>query len=187
MVPTRTYIRYEDSFLDAGYMCMLMAVADGGSLEGRLRRAKEIGEPLDQAWVLDCLVQLCSCVHYLHSCRVLHRDIKPANILLLRDGTPQLADFGISIPMMSDESQLCVPATATAFLNRKHALRIPLLLAEIPRVCPLPGTATPPLLPSPRPPPPKMPCSPFQGLPLFFPISPTPPIYIYIGLKVKQI
>jgi len=85
---------------------MLMAVADGGTLDGRLQRAKESGQALDQAWVLDCLVQLCSSVHYLHSCRILHRDIKPASILLAADGTPRLADFGISIPMISDERQL---------------------------------------------------------------------------------
>lgn len=98
--------RYEDAFTDCGDMCMLMAVADGGTLDGRLQCAKESGQALDQAWVLDCLVQLCSSVHYLHSCRILHRDIKPANILLAADGTPRLADFGISIPMISDERQL---------------------------------------------------------------------------------
>lgn len=99
-------IGYHDAFPDGGDMCILMAVAEGGTLDGRIRRAKDSGQPLDQAWILDCIVQLCSCVHYLHSCRILHRDIKPTNILLTADGTPQLADFGISIPMISDERQL---------------------------------------------------------------------------------
>lgn len=40
--------------------------------------------------------RLASALEHAHSRGVLHRDIKPANILLLADGSPQLADFNIS-------------------------------------------------------------------------------------------
>jgi RIO-like serine/threonine protein kinase len=33
---------------------------------------------------------------YLHLHRTIHRDIKPSNILLTRDGTIKLCDFGVS-------------------------------------------------------------------------------------------
>ena len=45
-------------------------------------------------------------VHYMHSCRVIHRDIKPANILLAADGTPKLADFGISTVVVARQAQV---------------------------------------------------------------------------------
>lgn len=41
-------------------------------------------------------IPLCDALAYAHLRQVEHRDIKPANILLRADGSPVLADFGIS-------------------------------------------------------------------------------------------
>lgn len=40
--------------------------------------------------------QVCAAVQYAHQRLVIHRDIKPGNILVTRDGTPKLLDFGIA-------------------------------------------------------------------------------------------
>jgi hypothetical protein len=47
---------------------------------------------------LDILVQVCDGLQYAHdrSPQVIHRDIKPANVILLKDGTAKLVDFGIA-------------------------------------------------------------------------------------------
>jgi tetratricopeptide (TPR) repeat protein len=37
---------------------------------------------------------VCSAVQYAHQNLVIHRDLKPDNILVVRDGTPRLLDFG---------------------------------------------------------------------------------------------
>ena len=42
----------------------------------------------------------------MHACRVVHRDVKPANIFLAADGTPKLADVGISQGMLAREVQV---------------------------------------------------------------------------------
>ena len=45
---------------------------------------------------LDILIQVCDGLQYAHDRSVIHRDIKPANVILLKDGTAKLVDFGIA-------------------------------------------------------------------------------------------
>lgn len=40
--------------------------------------------------------QVCAAVQYAHQRLVIHRDIKPNNILVTKEGTPKLLDFGIA-------------------------------------------------------------------------------------------
>jgi non-specific serine/threonine protein kinase/serine/threonine-protein kinase len=51
---------------------------------------------LTQRARLELLLQVASAVSYAHQHLVVHRDIKPANVLVTREGTPRLLDFGIA-------------------------------------------------------------------------------------------
>ncbi len=45
---------------------------------------------------LRLFLQVCNAVEYAHGQLIVHRDLKPANVLIERDGTVRLLDFGIA-------------------------------------------------------------------------------------------
>lgn len=63
----------------------------GGSL------ASHLGEPWDEAQVLDLVGDLLDGVEALWDARIVHRDIKPQNIALDADGRAVLLDLGIAL------------------------------------------------------------------------------------------
>lgn len=69
-----------------------MEYVDGGSVAGRL----EVEGRLPVAEAVDIAYQVAEALEYAHAQGIVHRDIKPANILLTRDGTAKLTDFGVA-------------------------------------------------------------------------------------------
>ena len=70
---------------------------------------------LSQALRVELLRPICRAVSYAHSRGVYHRDIKPANILIAKDGTPKLLDFGIA------KSRTTADMTATQIGTPEYA------------------------------------------------------------------
>ncbi len=61
---------------------------------------------------LELFREVCAAVQYAHQNLVIHRDLKPRNILVTKDGTPKLLDFGIGKILTSDTEET---GTATQF------------------------------------------------------------------------
>jgi serine/threonine protein kinase len=52
--------------------------------------------PLDTSWAIDIGIDLCRAIEAIYRRDIVHRDIKPSNILLTREGTAKLTDFGVA-------------------------------------------------------------------------------------------
>ncbi|MFA5860921.1 MAG: serine/threonine-protein kinase, partial [Candidatus Thermoplasmatota archaeon] len=91
--------------LDFGYVgvtpFLAMELAEGGSLEDLLHQG---AVPANEARriVSDTLRGLA----HVHAQGVLHRDLKPANILMSRDGSARITDFGIALAAGADDTQM---------------------------------------------------------------------------------
>ena len=75
-----------------GYLYYVMPFIDGETLEDKLDREKQLG--VDEA--VKIARDVSDALDYAHRQGVIHRDIKPANVLL-HDGRPVVADFGIAL------------------------------------------------------------------------------------------
>jgi hypothetical protein len=82
-----------------GYM--VMQFVDGETLAAFGRREGR----LSQAAVERLLKPLLDGLEQIHAAGVLHRDIKPDNIIVARDGSPTLIDFGASRVAIADRTQ----------------------------------------------------------------------------------
>jgi serine/threonine-protein kinase len=74
-----------------GLPYLSMELMTGGSLQAKLD-----GRPLDPREAAEIVRTLAAAVEYAHQEGVVHRDLKPANILLDKDGTPKISDFGVA-------------------------------------------------------------------------------------------
>ena len=81
-----------DSGETAGHLWFTMPYVDGESLRDRLRRERQL--PIDDA--LRIATDAARALEHAHERGVIHRDVKPENLLLTRDGSTLVADFGIA-------------------------------------------------------------------------------------------
>ena len=89
-------IALEAVFQDGPHVYLQLPYVEGGPLDKWLVAAPRSLE--DRLRVFRGVV---SAVAYLHSQRIVHRDLKPSNVLLRADGSPVVADFGISLALGS--------------------------------------------------------------------------------------
>jgi len=77
---------------DNGTYYYAMEYVDGTTLTERLAKEKR----LDWRETIDIGIQICVALKAAHNAGIIHRDLKPSNLMLGRDGTVKLTDFGIA-------------------------------------------------------------------------------------------
>ncbi|MEM6819110.1 MAG: serine/threonine-protein kinase [Pseudomonadota bacterium] len=82
---------------DEGLPYIVMEYVDGESIADYCKR-----ETVDNERIIQLVIDVCGALQYAHNQLVIHRDIKPSNILVDKNGTPRLLDFGIAKLMEPD-------------------------------------------------------------------------------------
>jgi serine/threonine protein kinase len=77
---------------DAGDMYLILEYVDGKSLKELL----ESGKPLSTDQALSIAIDIGQAIEAIYKRDIVHRDIKPGNILVGRDGSAKLTDFGVA-------------------------------------------------------------------------------------------
>jgi tetratricopeptide (TPR) repeat protein/tRNA A-37 threonylcarbamoyl transferase component Bud32 len=77
-----------------GKQFFVLEFVDGESLRDLMQTYPE--GKCDIQTVLRIGMDVCNALQYAHSEKVLHRDIKPENVMITRDGTAKLMDFGLA-------------------------------------------------------------------------------------------
>ncbi len=87
---------------DDGRLFIAMAYYEGETLKTRLKRG-----PLKVSEVADLGLQIATGLASAHERGIVHMDIKPANLMITRDGTVKILDFGLSkfTTHVSEQSQ----------------------------------------------------------------------------------
>ncbi|MFH9133467.1 protein kinase [Streptomyces sp. NPDC017524] len=98
-----------DAVLDDSYerLYLVMELVDGVALSSYIHPER----PLPVSWAVAVAAQVATVLSYAHEVPVIHRDLKPGNILVARDGTVKVLDFGIAAILRSDVTKLTATGT----------------------------------------------------------------------------
>ncbi len=112
---------------DPRSLYVVMELVDGDSLDELRYRAERAGKALSPRALFRVLADTCAGLHAAHELTqdgrplgLVHRDISPQNILVARDGTAKLIDFGIA-----KAKERLAPDTTTGYIKGKIAFMAP--------------------------------------------------------------
>jgi NIMA (never in mitosis gene a)-related kinase len=94
----KNVIGYKEAFFDelTNQLCIVMEIADGGDLEGKINQAKKLKSFVKEDKIWHIFRQMLEGLVALHAEKIVHRDIKCANVFLSSGGGVKLGDLNVS-------------------------------------------------------------------------------------------
>jgi cyclophilin family peptidyl-prolyl cis-trans isomerase len=89
-------IQVYDFHQDEDSLVLVMEYAAGGSLAGRIAKARETGQPVPVEEAVRIAGDTAQGLSAVHALDCVHRDLKPTNILLDAQGRAKVADLGLA-------------------------------------------------------------------------------------------
>lgn len=86
-------VRLNEYFEHEGALFLIMEYVDGQELDQYINK---VSGPIVEKELVPMFKQILSAMGYAHKKGLVHRDIKPANILISKEGTVKILDFGIA-------------------------------------------------------------------------------------------
>ena len=97
-------VRLHDLHTDGHQKFLVMEYIEGKTLDDLMAEKEEGKLTLDE--LLPIAEQVSAGLDYAHSKKVLHRDLKPSNIMIDKNGTVKLLDFGIAREMKDSYTRI---------------------------------------------------------------------------------
>jgi serine/threonine protein kinase len=105
-----------DAGTDDDLHYIVMEYVPGDTLDKYAKPEKLL--PYDD--VIEIVFKVATALDYAARRGVIHRDIKPANLLLDKDGTVKISDFGTALMENSDLTQIVDPVGSPAYMSPEH-------------------------------------------------------------------
>jgi serine/threonine protein kinase len=86
---------------EGGVAFIAMELIEGQNLEEMISRRQAVPLPLKLVYA----IQACSALDYAHKRGIVHRDIKPGNMMVNKEGTVKVVDFGIARVLETSKTQ----------------------------------------------------------------------------------
>ncbi|BBM85171.1 protein kinase [Candidatus Uabimicrobium amorphum] len=84
-------VKVYNSSVYNGKLFMVMEYIEGQTLKDHLETSS-----LSISQRVEMMIAVAKAIHYAHEKDIIHRDLKPDNIIVKKDGTPYLMDFGVA-------------------------------------------------------------------------------------------
>jgi hypothetical protein len=86
-------VKLYEAYYHKDNLWLCIELCPGGALDSIYT---DLEQPLSEQQIRVTTHYMLKALHYLHGFHVIHRDMKAGNILLMKDGSLKLADFGVS-------------------------------------------------------------------------------------------
>lgn len=100
----KNILKYHTVFLhkysaDTQFVCICVEYCPGGDLQKTISRAWSTGKHMKEDDIIRYTLEIAEGLSYLHDQNIIHRDLKPQNVLVSKDESLKICDFGISREM----------------------------------------------------------------------------------------